>query len=235
MSSIIACRLPPLAVSTPSTGRGVLSREVRPIDWASRRAGSTVSTQACRPRSAARRPIAAAAVVLPTPPDPQQTMIRVRRSSMIRSMSSLTALMLCLPLAYRAPLGVALLVWPPVAAGPRRFAPQSRQRRAPLARSPSDRSWVAGPVHRARVLGLSAEARRGARPMWAGAALPSVKSMNKRIALVTGAARGLGRALAAGLAREGYDLILDARNAADLDAAAHDIKGAVTAIAGDVT
>ena len=55
------------------------------------------------------------------------------------------------------------------------------------------------------------------------------------IALVTGASRGLGRALAAGLAREGYDLILDARNAADLDAAARDIKGAVTAIAGDIT
>ena len=62
--------------------------------------------------------------------------------------------------------------------------------------------------------------------------LPSVKAM---IALVTGASRGLGRALAAGLAREGYDLILDARNAGDLDAAARDIKGAVTAIPGDIT
>ncbi len=74
--------------------------------------------------------------------------------------------------------------------------------------------------------------------MQAGAALPSVKSMNKRIALVTGASRGLGRALAAGLAREGYDLILDARNAGDLDAVAGDLQdlgGAVTAIAGDVT
>ena len=55
------------------------------------------------------------------------------------------------------------------------------------------------------------------------------------IALVTGASRGLGRALAAGLAREGYDLILDARNAGDLDAAARDIPGAVTAIPGDIT
>jgi NAD(P)-dependent dehydrogenase (short-subunit alcohol dehydrogenase family) len=69
--------------------------------------------------------------------------------------------------------------------------------------------------------------------MPAGAARPSVKDM---IALVTGASRGLGRALAAGLAREGYDLILDARNAGDLDAAARDVRGAaVTAIPGDIT
>ena len=40
--------------------------------------------------------------------------------------------------------------------------------------------------------------------------------MSKRVAVVTGASRGLGRALAAGLAREGYDLILDGRNADDL-------------------
>ena len=67
------------------------------MDWASRRAGSTVSTHACRPRSAARRPMAAAAVVLPTPPDPQQTMILVRRSSMIRSMSSFGATLMLPP------------------------------------------------------------------------------------------------------------------------------------------
>jgi NAD(P)-dependent dehydrogenase (short-subunit alcohol dehydrogenase family) len=62
--------------------------------------------------------------------------------------------------------------------------------------------------------------------------------MNNPIALVTGASRGLGRALAAGLAREGYALITDARNAADLDAAADGIRaagGTVTAVAGDVT
>src|SRR6516165_5106932 len=59
--------------------------------------------------------------------------------------------------------------------------------------------------------------------------------MDNRIALVTGASRGLGRALAAGLAREGYDLILDARNADDLNAAADEIRGAVTAIPGAVT
>jgi len=70
-------------------------------------------------------------------------------------------------------------------------------------------------------------------------------------ALITGASRGLGRALAAGLAREGFDLIIDARDAAALDAAAgalraagggapadpgaHRPGGAVTALAGDVT
>ena len=56
--------------------------------------------------------------------------------------------------------------------------------------------------------------------------------------MVTGASRGLGRALAAGLAREGYDLIIDARGAGALDAAASQIRvagGRVTAIPGDVT
>jgi NAD(P)-dependent dehydrogenase (short-subunit alcohol dehydrogenase family) len=57
-------------------------------------------------------------------------------------------------------------------------------------------------------------------------------------AMITGASRGLGRALAAGLAREGFALIIDARDAAGLDAAAEAIRaagGTVTAIAGDVT
>jgi NAD(P)-dependent dehydrogenase (short-subunit alcohol dehydrogenase family) len=62
--------------------------------------------------------------------------------------------------------------------------------------------------------------------------------MDTPIAMVTGASRGLGRALAAGLAREGYDLIIDARDAPALDAAASQIRaagGRVTAIPGDVT
>ena len=56
--------------------------------------------------------------------------------------------------------------------------------------------------------------------------------------MVTGASRGLGRALAAGLAREGYDLILDGRNADDLRAAGQAVTApgrVVTAIPGDVT
>jgi NAD(P)-dependent dehydrogenase (short-subunit alcohol dehydrogenase family) len=97
---------------------------------------------------------------------------------------------------------------------------------------------IAPGVHRAGGLGPSAQDGRGARPMRRATRLPSVKTM---IALVTGASRGLGRALAAGLAREGYDLIIDARNAGDLDAAAAGIRdaagggSAVTAIPGDVT
>jgi NAD(P)-dependent dehydrogenase (short-subunit alcohol dehydrogenase family) len=62
--------------------------------------------------------------------------------------------------------------------------------------------------------------------------------MNTKTALITGASRGLGRALAAGLAREGFDLIIDARNGAALDAAAGELRaasGTVTAVPGDIT
>jgi len=41
-----------------------------------------------------------------------------------------------------------------------------------------------------------------------------------RVALITGASRGLGSVLAEFLARQGYRLILTARGAADLEAAA---------------
>ncbi len=58
------------------------------MDWASLRAGSMVSTTTFRPRSAARSPSAAAVVVLPTPPEPQHTMIRVCGSSSSGSTSS---------------------------------------------------------------------------------------------------------------------------------------------------
>ena len=74
--------------------------------------------------------------------------------------------------------------------------------------------------------------------MCRGAPAPSVGDMSNPTAMITGASRGLGRALAAGLAREGYDLIIDARDATALDAAADRIRaagGTVTAVVGDVT
>ena len=62
--------------------------------------------------------------------------------------------------------------------------------------------------------------------------------MNTPVALITGASRGLGRALAAGLAREGFALIIDARNGAALGEVAAPLRAAgatVTAISGDIT
>ena len=58
-------------------------------------------------------------------------------------------------------------------------------------------------------------------------------------AIVTGASRGFGRALAVELARAGWSLVIDARDEPDLDAAASVIEdagsGDLIAIAGDVT
>ena len=58
----------------------------------------------------------------------------------------------------------------------------------------------------------------------------------EKVALVTGASRGLGLALARALAERGWRLIVDARGADELEAARAELAGAtdVIAIAGDV-
>jgi NAD(P)-dependent dehydrogenase (short-subunit alcohol dehydrogenase family) len=59
----------------------------------------------------------------------------------------------------------------------------------------------------------------------------------RRVALVTGASRGLGRALAAELVRRGWHVVVDARDAARLGSAVDEMQApdAVTAVAGDVS
>ncbi|HEY6316480.1 MAG TPA: SDR family oxidoreductase [Acidimicrobiia bacterium] len=59
----------------------------------------------------------------------------------------------------------------------------------------------------------------------------------RQVAIITGGSRGLGRALASELARRGWALVLDARRAHELDAAAADLRALtdVAAIPGDVT
>ncbi len=58
--------------------------------------------------------------------------------------------------------------------------------------------------------------------------------MNKT-AIVTGASRGLGRALAHGLVSAGWQLVIDGRTHADLAAVAAELGPAATALPGDVT
>ena len=52
--------------------------------------------------------------------------------------------------------------------------------------------------------------------------------------MITGASRGLGLALARGLAAEGWSLVIDARDADALAAAAASLPAAVTALPGDI-
>ena len=60
---------------------------------------------------------------------------------------------------------------------------------------------------------------------------------NERTALVTGASRGLGRAIAHGLAERGWNLILTARDAARLRSVRDELatRTHVAALAGDIT
>lgn len=55
------------------------------------------------------------------------------------------------------------------------------------------------------------------------------------VAIITGASRGLGLALAHGLSDAGWSLVLDARGAEDLRTAADQLDGPVRAIPGDIT
>src|SRR5271165_5238954 len=58
-------------------------------------------------------------------------------------------------------------------------------------------------------------------------------------AIVCAASKGLGKACAMSLAREGVDIVITARTKSDLDATAAEIRAAtgakVTAVAGDIT
>jgi len=60
------------------------------------------------------------------------------------------------------------------------------------------------------------------------------------VSIITGASRGLGKALAEELATSGWDVVIDARNGDDLDRAAKEVAAAapasrVRAVAGDVS
>ena len=63
--------------------------------------------------------------------------------------------------------------------------------------------------------------------------VPSVGDMQPT-AIITGASRGLGLALATGLAEAGWRLVVNARTPADLSAAAEWIGGEVVALPGDI-
>jgi NAD(P)-dependent dehydrogenase (short-subunit alcohol dehydrogenase family) len=60
-----------------------------------------------------------------------------------------------------------------------------------------------------------------------------------RVAIVTGGSKGFGRALTAGLLREGWAVVTDARHPDELDAAARQLTatgtGTLVAVAGDIT
>jgi NAD(P)-dependent dehydrogenase (short-subunit alcohol dehydrogenase family) len=61
--------------------------------------------------------------------------------------------------------------------------------------------------------------------------------MEQRVAIITGASQGLGRALARALAKDGWALVIDARRPERLAAAVEELRGQTTVVgvAGDVT
>ena len=72
--------------------------------------------------------------------------------------------------------------------------------------------------------------------MWPADAVRTVGGMTPPVAIITGASRGLGLALARSLAGDGWALVVDARNEADLALAAAELaeRTTVAAVAGDV-
>ena len=67
--------------------------------------------------------------------------------------------------------------------------------------------------------------------------MASNKPLEGKIAIVTGASRGIGRAIALRLAQDGATLVLAARTEADLAKVASEIKssgGKATTVAGDL-
>ncbi|HEU0127101.1 MAG TPA: SDR family NAD(P)-dependent oxidoreductase, partial [Pseudonocardiaceae bacterium] len=55
------------------------------------------------------------------------------------------------------------------------------------------------------------------------------------VAIITGASRGLGLALATGLVENGWQLVIDARDARALSGARDQLGGDVLAVPGDIT
>ena len=89
------------------------------------------------------------------------------------------------------------------------------------------------------VLGPAAEAQAIAGPMAIGRGRPYRRGMTTTAptAIVTGASRGLGLALARSLADDGWALVVDGRHAADLAEAVDPARGphAVIPVVGDIT